>query len=396
MTMQSGHAKRIKKTSSTDPQEECGSLSLVVPGRIAQRIRVFTAGKWGTSNRQISYSQDPEASLNLGQPLTSKSVSLGECDDSNKKSDLNVVNIGTYKGFPCIGNPKSYLEIKPLPSSTGGYRPEFTLDRFDIDDLSVGIVSLRGMSHQCFGTPRQDAAAYRITRDGRYLIFAIADGISQGKLSQVGADYVVKQALRITENILSMSIEENALRSVDWAAVEESVRNRLLEQAKELERQGLFSVEGAASPGTYAQIIGTTAEVLIVKRNISSCGSHEFVRVVLSGDGSGYKLDKSNGWSILSLGKLNNTGLATNAVTPLPIKAEGYPSVQYGKICSGQMVMVVTDGIGDMGIGSGNAASCYFQRVLSEPLSAHDLLTTFSLVENQKDDDRTAVIVWAS
>jgi hypothetical protein len=274
------------------------------------------------------------------------------------------------------------------------YRAEFTVDRFDAGDLAIGAVSLRGMGHQSFGKLRQDAVACKLTRDGKYIVAAIADGVSDAPLSHLGADVAVRQAIKATETEL-IKMQGSILRhAIDWASVEAYVRLKILEYAQRLEKQGSFSVNGECNADAYANAIGTTAEVLVIWREKNATGGHDFTRAVLSGDGSGYVLDPQHGWTVLSTGKANDSELASNAIVPLPIKAEGYPMVQSGSIASGQAVIMVTDGIGDVGIGSDNTASRFLHKELVTPIPAHKLLSVLSFVEKHRDDDRTAVIIW--
>jgi hypothetical protein len=333
--------------------------------------------------------------LGKTQPIEQPIQEIKAKANNSEQKPVSIIGEGAFKGIPAIGDIGRLATVSPKVPDSGDYRPDFTVDRVDIGGLKLGLASLRGLGHQDHGKPRQDSAAYAVIRDKRYLITAIADGMSSAPLSHLGADCTVKASLRAAEQALSVLPLDAQLNSVDWASVEEIVRTKLFECAKRLENTGAFRVEGDADATTYSRAIGTTAELLVVSTKAMRNGAYEFIRVVLSGDGSGYVRTK-DGWVTLSAGKANAGELASNAIVPLPMKSEGFPFTQHGAILPGQAVLSVTDGIGDVGIGTDNDTSEFLFERLSEPLSAPELLRTLSFIVRAKDDDRTAAIVWAT
>jgi len=305
-----------------------------------------------------------------------------------------LVENGAYRNFFYIGELGRMNEIKPKYAGAFGYRPDNTIDRIDVGKLTLGAVSLRGIMHQDLAKPRQDALAFSVTDDRKYLIAAIADGVSAATLSHIGADFAVSAILKLINTVLKKNKE--SLNDIDWQSIYEDLHAQFIDRSAKLAKQGLFKVIGKANPAKYAEVLGTTAEALIIAIQPDKLGKHDFLRVVFAGDGSGYTLDPEKGWCILSSGKDNSGEIADSSVVPLPIECEGAPWLFAGHISENQAVMIATDGIGDLGIGSENDTSVFLQKMLSRPASSIELLKAFSVLIRYKDDDRTAVIVWVS
>ena len=119
-------------------------------------------------------------------------------------------------------------------------------------------------------------------------------------------------------------------------------------------------------------------------------------RVRISGDGSLYVLDPVQGWGLLDSGKDPASSTVDNSVgDPLPIGGE-HPDVESWELCPGQVIILCTDGFGDV-IGEGaRPVGRYLFDAWQQPLDTTQLLFTSSFVNTNADDDRTAAIVWAT
>lgn len=316
----------------------------------------------------------------------------------------------------------------------------------DLPGATAATVTVRGLGHEGQGTARQDQAASVLVEGsrGRYLVAAVADGVSSASESQWGAFAACSGVLHTMQDRL----REGGLDGIDWPGVLDEVRRNMGERLLPLltplpdaagkDRQqavpkvptsdaerpgGLFrrwrkglgrtsarhdATEHAAEYATEREtdvtaVAGTTCEALVVELRADR-GPDEplrFVRTTLAGDGSAYLFDRTQG--ILSLGtaKAIGRGSVDNAVHPLPgAPGPAYPIVRPGEIGPGQALMLTTDGVGDdMSVEDGSVAdsdvAAYLWHRLSRPVPGHELLRIMGYVCGTSFDDRSAVIVWA-
>ncbi|TFB96274.1 MULTISPECIES: protein phosphatase 2C domain-containing protein [unclassified Cryobacterium] len=305
---------------------------------------------------------------------------------------------GPNAGSAVIGTAGSLLEVMarlamPTP---GGHRPAIVVDRIDSGALAIGAVSLRGAAHYDGGRVRQDSYSVGESRDGAWFIATIADGVSQGALSQIGADAAAQTGVSQVQAELARSGFDDA----DWQSVAVKVRDAVRARAEAVLAGSISNPRGepmdvaGVSDRQYAVQLGTTAEFIVVANRADIDGAHRYVRVVVAGDGSSLILDPSKGWQVLSLGKSTSSGTKSNAVTALPLDP-GPATVQHGTLHRGQALLVTTDGIGDFLLDGSTEVGGYLHNALKSPVGPVDLVRAASFVTFQADDDRTVVIVWA-
>lgn len=275
------------------------------------------------------------------------------------------------------------------------YTPIATVDMAQNGPVTAAAVSVRGLEHQDFSIFRQDATAFTVTADGRYVVGAIADGVSQGKdYAHLGADTAVKTCLRTVVDYLEAG---TAMDRIPWADITDKVRSTLRRKA-----------EGAFGPGNddaaLVKQIGTTAEVLIVgtspatAEHTGASANRErflYVRAVLAGDGAGYVFSPLGIWPTGTTKQLRD-GFKSNSVAPLPADpGAAYPLVTSDWIEEGEAVMIVTDGIGDDMLDGSTDVAGFLYRELASPVPPHRLLECVSYIRYQSGDDRSVFIVWA-
>lgn len=280
--------------------------------------------------------------------------------------------------------------VNERQAATSG--PAVALDIVEHHGVTAAYASLRGLAHEDFGRPRQDAAG--LLRVGRHIIATVADGASQARLSHIGASVVCRSATAAVRDQLRGGATPESL---DWQAVTAVTRDALRRQAARL--LGAPAREtGASHPGpddsTYAALLGTTAEVLVVD---AEAETPTFVRATLAGDGYAFLLDADRGVLPLGTTKGDESGLETSAIRPLPADpGAGYPRIVAGTIGrGGQALMLTTDGIGDDMADGSTPTAGYLLRRLSRPVAPHELLRAASYLKFQSHDDRTVVMVWA-
>lgn len=265
--------------------------------------------------------------------------------------------------------------------------------------IVIGVASTRGLLHQISDEPtvRQDAVAYAADGSGRYVIAALADGVSAAEASSIGSALAVDTAIGEVQGQLGGGTDMNGL---DWEAVNERIHVAM--------RQCCASYgldESQLDRRTMAHMMGTTCEVVVVDTAASESGAVPIVRAVLAGDGAGYILRRpgSGKAEVEPLGswELKDGVYSTSAVEPLPLEQPGLRE----RICKtmlnpGECVIVVTDGIGkDMGNGRGAVSQYIHDRLMScdtvtNPSTPEGLLGAIRYAAPGSADDRSMIALW--
>jgi hypothetical protein len=308
-------------------------------------------------------------------------------------SELRIRRIqdGPQAGEITLGEAGVILNtVRRAAQDSKVYVPAAITDVAQHRALSIGAVSVRGLGHQDFGTARQDAVAFAVTGDSRFIVGAIADGVGGAPNSHAGADAASRAALTSVRGFLEAG---TPMHAIPWPEVTDTIRSNLRKRAQ-LAFGSKLGGE-TADDGTYSRQVGTTAEVLVVDSEPAKDGTFQYVRAVLAGDGYGYIISPE-GVLPLGSGKARDGEYKSNKVLPLPADpGPGYPHVQPGFIRSGEAVMITTDGVGDdMGDGTTEVAG-YLYAELLHARAPHLLLAALSYVAYQSDDDRTVLVVWA-
>lgn len=308
-----------------------------------------------------------------------------------------AITEGQYEGRVAVGNIGEMQRIVPriLPNLRGGHRPESMVDSgFACNGLYVGAVSVRGPGHHHLGAPRQDH--YAIGIEGDWFIGVVADGVSEGALSHLGAE---RAAFTAVAEIRSR-IKGSGLEARDWPAIAEACRTAVRAMALQLVGRHIVDAEGApvapemVGDRTLATHVATTCDVVVCALHADSAGNRTFTRTTISGDGSAYLLSPQDGWQQVGAGKVNEAGVVDNSLTPLPLDP-GPPRVTVSKLAAGQALVLCTDGFGDLIETGLRPVGRYLFERWSRPLDAAQLLDSASFLNKNADDDRTAVILWA-
>lgn len=360
---------------------------------------------------------------------------LPECDapvqriESERRAGLDIVGNFPEKMLRRIVDMDRHLikerEVVPTPFPLSG------VSVVDLPGATAATVTVRGLSHESQGTVRQDQVASVLVEGlrGRYLVAAMADGVSSASKSQWGAFAACSGVLRVVQDRL----RDSGMDGIDWSDVLDEVRETMegwlspFLDAEKRKRSRTPPKRDAERPCWWhwrmrkvderqpplhdateretelTTVAGTTCEALVVELHPDDghTGPLRFVRSTLAGDGSAYLFDRTRG--ILSLGTAKAIGRGTidNAVRPLPgIPGPAYPIVHHGEIGPGQTLLLTTDGVGDdMSVKEGNVAdsdvAAYLWHRLIRPVPGHELLRIMGYVCGTSFDDRSAVIVWA-
>lgn len=120
---------------------------------------------------------------NRNKPVSSAAVMSAE-------SGQLIPDPPVFTGVSAPGQAPWHLPVGSAPSGLAA-------DAARLGDLEVRAASIVGAGHRCEEPdPRQDAYALGRTPDGRFLIIAVADGVSQSSRSDLGARVAVTAATR--------------------------------------------------------------------------------------------------------------------------------------------------------------------------------------------------------
>lgn len=320
-----------------------------------------------------------------------------------QKYRLSEAHDGHYRGRLVVGAAGILGTTIPTGVSADRrgtrHRPDTVLDGFYVGQIRVAVASLRGMSHHVHRSNRQDAYSLGLTPGDRWLVIALADGVSSGPLSEEAADAATEAAVRGT--LKALRVTESL--ELDWATISQQVRAAVRGRAEVLAgRRGTDAATGAPiepaslSDATLANVMSTTAEILVVSTMRQPGEGHDFVRVLISGDGSAFRLDPLRGISPVGSAKsVGDDGLTSHAVRPLPFDV-GDPEVDHGILLPGQAITAMTDGFGGQ-VGRGmNAFGSHLLQTLCRPLDTVEYLRAVSYINEGANDDRTIATVWAT
>ena len=308
--------------------------------------------------------------------------------------DSGIVQEGYYRGRPQAGDAGAMLRVMPSVRSKlrGAHIPDSIVDAGLVSDsVSIGVVSIKGASHHLLASPRQDA--YAIGSDDSWLAIAIADGVSEGKLSHAAATEAVRVA--VSESLKALALATPG--EIAWSEIGIKARDavRALGQRKAQQQVGTGNSAPEISDRKIAKIMSTTCDILLVPMTRQH-GSLRVWRIRVAGDGSFYVIDPVRGWGLLASGKDSASSMVDNSVgDPLPLGGD-QPDVQTWELEPGQAVVLCTDGFGDVIGGGALPVGRYLFDARQHPLDTVGLLSTSSFVNTNADDDRTAAIVWAT
>ncbi|MGW4364418.1 protein phosphatase 2C domain-containing protein [Nocardia takedensis] len=295
--------------------------------------------------------------------------------------------------LPEIGAPGAIRHLVPRlsrkPRNT--FRHSMAADSARVGTAWLAAASVRGPMHYEFRSVRQDAYSVADVDDERWIVVAVADGVSEGEMSHIAADLACRVA---TGQVTEQLADGRALAEVDWAAVTFAVRSAIRRKSSSAVRPGDFEgVDQAAIDLAIArQVMSTTLEVLVVAGAVTD-DRREYCAATLAGDGSVLTLERDARWRVVSSGKSRTDGIMAGDVVALP-QNPGPPSVRLGSLAAGELILVCTDGLGDELHDGDNELGTFLREAWRTPVHATEFLRCLEFVKHGAMDDRTAVVVW--
>ena len=294
-----------------------------------------------------------------------------------------------------LGDPGRQLGVVSRLPKWRPFRHDVTVDGFSIGNLTVRAASLRGSSHQYRGTPRQDAYAARSTANDEWLILAVADGVSDGRWSELSAESACQFG---SEIVAARLVESGSIGAIEWPDIARMVNVHLAHQARgfladpilrENGRTGSTPIEGTAMD--VSAVMSTTLVMAAISTSNEPGEGIHFAVSSVAGDSSAWQLTNEGRWEHLVGNKS-----PTNAVESLPRETIVAPTDHRGQLQSGDALVLMTDGLSEpLGNGTGEVGQFLHDQWISPP----DILLfpqQLGFVRSGCSDDRTAVSVWAA
>ncbi|WP_239152685.1 protein phosphatase 2C domain-containing protein [Virgisporangium aliadipatigenens] len=239
--------------------------------------------------------------------------------------------------------------------------------------IELRAVSARGGAHRCEGSVRQDAFALSRSRNGRWLVAAVCDGVGSARLSDIGARVAANRAVwELTE---SLSKTDKDLRQQLSNAVQ---RTTTALRAEAMNRRNCELAD-----------LATTITVLAID-STAEAGSH---RYVVGGVGDSPVLKLGVGGALRPLAPKVAAEVHSSATAALPWQADSC-SHYAGELAVGEVLLIATDGFATLA--TQDEPARYFGEHWRAPVAPATFAADVEFVAKSYDDDRTVVAVWAT
>ncbi|OLZ69365.1 hypothetical protein AV521_17690 [Streptomyces sp. IMTB 2501] len=251
------------------------------------------------------------------------------------------------------------------------------------DEATVGAFTIRaasviGPGHRCGrpAEPRQDSYRIGRSRDSRYAIVAVADGLSSAAWSDAGATTAASQAVTLLrEQIEAVGFDRLDVKEL-YARIAESVAAH------------------AAGRGVGTSHVATVLITAVLAEPDANGVAQAWVAWL--GDSSAWTLDPRGPLWLFSCGdaKDRTAAVVSNEVAgrlpDTPQLARGH----YVSLAPGAALALVTDGIGDAWADRAGNVNEYFANAWRSPVPATRFIADVGFDAPQCLDDRTAVVAW--
>ena len=195
--------------------------------------------------------------------------------------------------------------------------------------FELRAASARGRNHRYEGTVRQDAYAFRC--DGRYVVAAVADGVSAGDLSHVAANIVSQHGCQYVMSRLR-NVDPDGL---DWGEILKLMANKVVTAGRR--RLGPDDEGEQQTARAVAHRMSTTVLFAVVGLQPTAAGEYP-VRILAHGDTSAWILRVGDSVWEPQLA-VKNAGAevassATKALPYLPHRPEAIPVRSGARRCA--------------------------------------------------------------
>lgn len=262
------------------------------------------------------------------------------------------------------------------------------IDGWSSEYFGMRMACSRGQSHRYSGTPRQDMCRWALCGDGKYLIAAVADGVSSAQYAHVAADFATRYAIAWLKKQLAEQTVRDDPSTIPWEKLVQAINYELMQRETRLAEKAAAAGELEPPKGNYATTLGVAVCASTPE------GMHVFGGT--AGDSPVWLLE-NNRVEVLSGHKEHEENIAVNKVKALPAPEEGFITFSsFVPADKNVAVMVVTDGVADaMGEGGGELGALFEEALLGDRKAS--LIEFARLVDFSKrtyDDDRSAIAIW--
>jgi serine/threonine protein phosphatase PrpC len=257
---------------------------------------------------------------------------------------------------------------------TGASPSGLAADGVRLGDLEVRAASMVGAGHRCEepAIARQDAYALGRTKDGRYLVIAVADGVSQSEHADLAARVAVSAAARE----LTRMLESGGTAQINAGLLYKTIAGEMV---------GTGRNRGIADRDVCAILI-----TAVIPARANSDGTRTMWASWI-GDVSLWTV---RGGDLCRLTGQDKTGLDRNALSAVlpfsPDNAEWRTFDLYPH----DRVALLTDGVSDSLISVDGTAEYFARQWAGPPPHPAAFLHSLCYDGPGQTDDRTAVVVW--
>lgn len=291
-----------------------------------------------------------------------------------------------------VGDPgRAATAVIPIPDPDFPFRHGTVLEAVRIEGPSgaarvdLRAASARGLSHQYYGTVRQDEFAFVVTGDRRWLVVSIADGVSAGRYSHLAAEIVSHSGCRrVAEHL---RLRDPA--ALDWAEILTGIAGEVVDCAGRLLHRGQPDLAEVAAH------MAATALFAIVDLEPAPSGDLS-VQVMSLGDTSAWLLcpDSAVPWEALQEVKNVGSVVASSATAAIPLVPSELRRPVTAAVAPEGVLVLMSDGVGDpLGSGTGEVG-VYLAERWRRPPDMLNFAAQVNFARRSYDDDRTVVAIW--
>jgi serine/threonine protein phosphatase PrpC len=252
--------------------------------------------------------------------------------------------------------------LPPEPAQTG-----IAADAVTVGGLTVRAASVVGPGHRCQEPAEHRQDAYRLGRTGRFLLVAVADGMSDSSRSHLGAGVAVAALVGRMRAELEKGMGLNA---------EEVFLDAARQMSGMAEQQGVTEND-----------VRTAALAAVIPVEPDPSGGRDIWLAWLADAGAWMRAD--TGWR--HLGGEKKEGLDAGRLSEfLPFHPDRTHSTTV-RVEKGAVLALATDGVGDAFTGRTGG---WFAERWAEPPHVMSFVAEVGYEAKGQLDDRTAVVVW--
>jgi serine/threonine protein phosphatase PrpC len=297
---------------------------------------------------------------------------------------------GSFSPFR-VGDPGRAATAPSFPAPGYWDVPDTVLDGVRLRNtvgrpvVELRAASVRGRAHRFHAEVRQDAYAYRC--DGRFVVAAVADGVSSGGLSHLAAEIVSRHGC----DLIASMLESRPPDALDWDQILETLTDEVLDAGRHALRPTRPDVDDWPLD-KMAEYLSTTA--LFAVLDTQSVDERRAVHLLAHGDSSAWILRSGDGWLPQQAVKNAGAVIASSVTEALP-HLPAHPVVAVPSwLGPADTLVLVSDGVGDpLGDGTGTVGTFLAQQ-WQRPPHPLEFAAHVDFARKSFDDDRTALALW--